>query len=217
MNQIPRPLFVFGVLALGIAAFFFIQEPHSVCTSQLPVFKESQAGLIFPRPGKTSERPAIYPRLVENCKIGNSPGACYELFNLLRKLTRDLHASPNECLLPFGEVPQVKKALREGTLLMIQLAWGDRPPEKGLAKFGWLEASDLSLFCQLKDTMLKIYGEEAWESFRLASHAQLPGEAQIIQDGVCANCATIKKASEVLSAEEIWLRSLYSLRCEQFR
>lgn len=217
MNQIPRPLLVFGVLALGIAMFFFIQEPHSVCMSQLPVFQESQAGQIFPRPGKNSERPAIYPRLVENCKIGNSPGACYELFNLLRKLVRDLNGAPEECLLPFGEVVEVKKALTEGTLLIVQLAWGDKPPEQGIAKFGWLEASDLSLFCQLKDTMIKVYGEPEWEGFRQATHGKLPGEAQIIQEGICANCEIIKKANQVFSGEEIWLRSLFSLRCEQFR
>ncbi len=217
LDQIPRPLLVFGVLAAGIAMFFVIQEPHSVCMSQLPVFQESQQGQIFPRQGKTSQRPALYPRLVENCKVGNSPGACYELFNLLRKLVRDLHGSPNECLLPFGEVPEVKKALVEGTRLMVQLAWGDRPPEKVIEKFGWLEASDLSLFCQLKDTMIKIYGDADWDAFRLATHPTLPGEAQIIQDGIFANCEIIKKADAVLSSEEIWLRSLFSLRCEQFR
>lgn len=217
LNQIPRPLLVFLVLSIGIALFFVIQKPQSVCTSQLVIFQESQQGQIFPRQGKTSLRPAIYPRLIENCKVGNAPGACYELFNLLRKLVRDLNGSPNECLIPFGEVDEVKRALYQGTRLIVQAAWGERPPDQGISKFGWMETSDLALFCQLKDVMIKIYGEPEWEIFRLATHHELPGEAQIIKDGTCLNCDQIKKAADVLSAEDIWVRSLFSLRCEQFR
>lgn len=217
LNQIPRPLLVFLVLSIGIALFFVIQKPQSLCTSQLVIFQEGQQGQIFPRQGKASVRPAIYPRLVENCKIGNSPGACYELFNLLQKLVRDLNGSPNECLVPFGEVGEVKRALIGSTRLIIQAAWGSRPPEQGAARFGWMESSDLALFCQLKDMINKIYGEPEWEAFRLATYNQLPGEAQVIKDGACLNCDQIKKAPEVLSAEEIWARSLFSLRCERFR
>jgi hypothetical protein len=217
LNQIPRPLLVFGVLLLGIGLFFVIQEPHSVCNSQLEVFKEAQAGSIFPRQTKTGQRPASFPRLIDACKIGNSPGACYDLFSLLKKLVRDLNGSPQECLVPFGKVDEVKRALLSGEQLIVQIAWGDRPPEAGgTARMGWLEATDLALYCQLKSTMIKVYGEEEWESFRLSTQAKLPGEAQIIQDGVCLNCESIKKASEVLSPEEIWSKSLFSLRCDQY-
>lgn len=217
LDQIPRPLLVFLVLSVGIALFFVIQKPQSLCDSQFEIFKESQQGQIFSRQGKTSLRPAIYPRLVENCKIGNGPGACYEFFNLLRKLIRDLNGSQSECLVPFGKVDEVKRALFEGTRLIVQAAWGDQPPEKGVAKFGWMETSDLALFCQLKEMIIKIYGELEWDTFRLATHNKLPGEAQIIKDGICLNCDQIKKAPEILSVEEIWARSLFSLRCEQFR
>lgn len=216
LSQIPRPLLVFLVLAIGIALFFFIQEPHSVCNSQLAILKESQGGQIFPKVGKTSQRPPIYSRLVENCKTGNSPGSCYEYFSLLKKLYQDLMGSPQECLQPFGALPEVQRALKEGVQLIVQLAWGEKPPERGLAKFNWMETSDLALYCRLRDLNLKVYGEEAWQSLRLGTYKKLPGEAQIFQDGQCANCERIKKAPEILSDEEIWARSLFSLRCEQF-
>lgn len=216
MDQIPRPLIVIFVLAAGIATFFFIKEPASLCNSQIEIFKQSQAGAIFPRVMKSAQRPALYPRLVDNCKTGNSPGACYELFSLLRKLNQDLRGSPQECLVPFGEIPQVKKALTEGVQLMIQLAWGEKPPEEGLSKFHWMETSDLALYCQLRDLNFKIYGDEAWTLLRKSTYAKLPGEAQIFQDGQCVNCETIKSAPQALSEEEIWVRSLFSLRCEQF-
>ncbi|MEZ0390966.1 MAG: hypothetical protein ACAH59_02045, partial [Pseudobdellovibrionaceae bacterium] len=182
-----------------------IQKPHSICQSQMEVFTEAQAGQIFPRKTQTSQRPAIFPRLVENCKIGNSPGACYELFTLLRKLLRDLNASPQECLVPFGEAVEVKQAIWQGTQLMIQLAWGEKPPETGLARLGWFEPPDLALFCQLKAMFLRLYGEEIWEEFRMSMSAKLPGEAQVIESGNCLNCESLKKASEVFSPEEIWV------------
>lgn len=216
LDQIPRPLLVFGALLLGIGLIFLIQEPHSICNAQLDVLKEAQAGQIFTRQTEKSQRPAIFPRLVENCKIGNSPGACYEMFTSLRKLIRDLNGSPQECLAEFGEVDEIKRALHQGTELVIQLAWGDRPPEPGVNRFGWMEAPDLSLYCQLKSVYLKTYGNEGWESFRLATYAKLPGEAQIIEQGKCTNCESLKKATDAFSAEEIWIRSLFSLRCDQY-
>ncbi len=218
MNQgIPRPLLIVLVLLGGIGFFFLAQPPHSICNSQLEVLKETQKGAIFPSLNKNIQKPALYSRLVDNCKMGNSPGACYELFSVLKKLIRDLNGTQVECLQPFGEVEEVKKALREGLRLMVQLAWGDKPPEKGMEKFGWFEASDIALFCNLKELFVKIYGSEEWESYRSSTYAKLPGEAQIINDGVCENCDKIKKAADVMPAEEVWVRSLFSVRCEQYR
>lgn len=212
LDRIPRPVLVFLVLAVGIFLFFQIQQPHSVCDSQFDIFRESEAGRIFPRKIKTAERAAVYPRLVNDCKIGNSPGACYELFSLLRKLIVDLKAAPQECLVPFGEKPEIRKALIEGVELIVQLAWGDRPPENSSNKFSWLEISDLSLFCQLKGLNLQIFGEGQWEKFRLRASANLPGEVAL----PIAPPPPVRKASEVLSPEEIWVRSLFSLRCENY-
>jgi hypothetical protein len=216
LDQIPRPLLVFTVLLMGVALFFVLQKPHSVCASQLVLFKEAEAGQIYPRKVKTATRPPLFPRLVDNCKIGNSPGACYELFTGLRKILRDLQSGPQECLAELGEEAEIRKAVTSGTELLVRLAWGSRPPEQGLAKFGWLETLDLSLYCQLKAMYIKMYGDEEWEQFRQTTQAKLPGEAEIIQDGNCVNCETLKKAPAILSAEEIWLRSLFSLRCESY-
>jgi hypothetical protein len=217
MDLLPRPILVFLVLAAGIAFILMVQKPHTVCESQLTVLQEAQAGQLFPRQIEGgSIRPAIYPRLIENCKLGNSPGACYELMVLLRKLTRDLNGSPRECLVPFGEVIEIKRALFEGTRLIIQIAWGDKPPERS-AKFNWLESSDVALFCKLKETMTAMYGADGWDQFRLTTYKKLPGEPQEIKDGVCTNCDTIRMADSALTAEDIWVRSLFSVRCESFR
>ncbi|MGZ5278601.1 MAG: hypothetical protein ACXWC9_01580 [Pseudobdellovibrionaceae bacterium] len=216
LDRIPRPLLVFAVLVLGIGLLFVLQKPHSVCVNQLELFKEAQAGHLYPRKVKASQRPALFPRLMDTCKVGNGPGACYELFTSMRKLLRDLQGSPEECLAPFGEEVEIRSALTKGTELLVMLAWGSQPPEQGLAKFGWLETLDLALFCQMKGMYLRVYGQEAWEQFRLATQAKLPGEAEKLEDGICVNCDSLKKAPAVLPAEEIWVRSLFSLRCDAY-
>jgi hypothetical protein len=182
----------------------------------LDLFKEAEAGQLYPRQIKTAQRAALFPRLMDNCKIGNSPGACYELFTALQKFLRDLGAAPQECLAPFGEEKEIKGALISGTELIVRLAWGGKPPQPGLDKFGWLETPDLALYCHLKTAYLRMFGQEEWEKFRLATQNKLPGEAELIEDGKCVNCDTLKKAPAVLSPEEIWVRSLFSLRCDQY-
>lgn len=217
LNNIPRSVLVFIVLLGGVFTFFLIQKPHSRCDSQLEVFRDSQKGQIFTYKVKNSMRPALYPRVVEACRMGNSAGACYEMFSILKKLVRDLDASPHECLVPFGEVTEVKKALNEGSQLLVQLAWGEKPPENAFTKFGWMQTADIGLFCSLKQVYNRVYGEPAWNALRMATYKKLPGEGSVYQNGSCLNCDYKKMADEKLSAEEIWVKSLFSVRCEQYR
>jgi hypothetical protein len=200
LNHLPRPVLVFFILAVGVLLFFVIQKPHSICQSQLDVLKESEAGKLFP--GKAASdgnsQPPRYAAFLEDCRQGNGPGACFEYFNLLRNLIRDLNGSPRECLVPFGDVSEVKKALFDGAQIMALIAWGDHPPDRGTSRFNWFEAADISLFCGLKDMTRRIYGDEGWEQLRLSVQGKLPG-------------------AKSLSPEEIWVRSLFSVRCEQFR
>jgi len=201
LDKILRPLLVFLIIAIGVLLFFVIQEPHTVCQSQLEVLKESQSGALFPSKA-VADTPAHSPRyrkLLEDCRQGNGPGACFEYFTLLRNLIRDLNGSPRECLMPFGDVSEIKKALFDGAEIMVLIAWGDHPPERGgLSRFAWFEASDVALFCGIKDMVYRVYGEAGWEQFRLTTQAKFPGASS-------------------LSPEEIWVRSMFSVRCEQFR
>jgi hypothetical protein len=199
LSNIPKPLLVFFILAVGVLLFFVIQEPHTVCQSQLDVLKEAEAGKLFPgKESSAGSKLSRYAALLEDCKQGNGPGACFEYFSLLRNLIRDLNGSPRECLVPFGDVTEVKRALFDGTQMMALIAWGDHPPDKGAGRFSWFEAADISLFCGLKDMIYRIYGEQGWEQLRLSTQTKLPG-------------------ANSLSPEEIWVRSLFSVRCEQFR
>lgn len=216
LDKIPKPIVVAVVLILGVALFFLLKAPHSVCLNQLDNFKETQSGFLFPKIVKKSVRPAIFSRLIEACKIGNSPGACFELFAALRKMNRDLNVGSKECLATFGEVAEVREALTKGLELFTMLAWGSKPPELGVEKFGWMEPQDLALFCQMKFSYLKIFGEEELTKLRNLIYAKIPGEAELKDGGgICVNCESRKSAIEVFSAEEVWARSLFSFRCDR--
>jgi hypothetical protein len=217
LDMVPRPIFVAGVLALGVAAFFYIQKPVTVCDLQVDVFKEAQAGQVFPKKIKNIIRPPVYSKHVQVCKEGNSPGACFELFSFMKKFVRDLASAPTECLPNFGEIGEVKRVLSESSQMLVQLAWGDQPPQRGGARFGWLEAPDLALFCHLRDYYLRIYGQEKWDSLRVGTYEKLVGEKPVFENGKCLNCAYRKRASEVFSAEDLWALSIFSVRCEQYR
>ncbi len=216
MNNSSRSLLVFAVLVGGVLFFFLAQRPHSVCDSQIEVFKESQKGGLYTQTVNGKKRPAQFGMHIETCRAGNSPGACYELFAMVRRLLRDLDAAPNQCLPEMSEVEGLKPAIFDSIELMVQLAWGSQPPEPGLTKYGWLETSDLALFCHLKRRTIQIFGEETLEQLRLKVQVKLPGELNDEQDPVCPDCKKRKAANETLSQEEIWVRSLFSVRCDQY-
>lgn len=160
------------------------------------------------------------PRLnreIEICKTGNSPGGCYELFKTLRKVTRELSNFPPECSEDLTAIGEVQRSIREGIALMAQIAWGESPPDSPEVRFRWFEPADLALFCQLRDTYVRIYGKEEYDQFRMNIVGRLPGEAPAFSEGKCVNCEFRKRATQVMSAEEVWKRSVFSTPCHVYR
>lgn len=216
LQKIPKPLLVFLVLLVGVGLFFVVEKPHSVCDSQYEVFKEVQKGHLYSYTEKKVPRRATYPRFVEACKLGNSAGACFEFFRFLRRFAKDMEAAPAECLTAFGEKKEIERVVKEGTQLMVRMAWGEAPPEPA-KRFGWFESVDLSTFCSLRSLFLRMYGEPELEAFMMSTAKKLPGEVAFFDKGSCLNCDSRKMASEIFGREEIWRRSLFSVRCDSFR
>jgi hypothetical protein len=213
----PKSVLVAVVLFVGVLSLFVLRRPHSVCDSQLELFSESQKGRLYPVKVKSSLRPPLLPKLIENCKMGNSPGACFELFSNMRAVLRDVQNIPTDCGSTVAERGEITGSLLQTAQLMARVAWGEAPPSGGAARFNWFEASDLALFCGIRDQYTRLVGADAWDEFRLATHKKLPGEAPVIVNGVCQNCENRKTADQLLPAEEIWAKSVFSVRCEQYR
>lgn len=203
LATLPKNLLAILAIAGGtIFIIFFVQPPHSLCDSQLEVINKSQASFLFENEvskrklaGK-KEGPLTtkFQRLSDQCNLTNDPGGCYELFQEMRVLLRDLNTVTKECNAAVGEVTVYKRAVRETLDKMVRIAWGSAPPASYNVKFNWLDASDLNLFCRLKDRYIAFYGEDSWEDFRKELNAKLPG-------------------SKDLTPNQIWDLSIFSENC----
>jgi hypothetical protein len=212
INSLPKPVLAILAILIGIAIFMVTSPPHTVCDTQADLLRESQKGVLFPTTIKKSKIPGVLSKAKETCQLGNSAGSCYEYFMLLRKLAEDIAKGSSECTGQVYEISEVAAALNDGLELAVRLAWGVKPPEPNADRFGWLQESEISTFCRMKAIYLRANGEEAWANFRKKISQKLPGE----ELKSSADTATPRSASALLSEQDIWNRSLFSVRCESF-
>ena len=217
MEHIPKPVIVIFVLILASLGFYFADPPHSPCQSQIEIIKEKLKGRLFPGKGKKNPIPGAYASQLENCKLSNTPGGCYELFGTMRLFVRETGNLSFECNEYLGDVDEFKKPIQNVLALMIRIAWGESTPQQGESTRQWLEPSDVSLFCHIKDLYIRFLGKESLDEFQKGIFASLPGEAPQFDNGKCTNCENRKNALQTNSLEEVWARSLMSTRCDQFR
>ena len=114
------------------------------------------------------------------------------------------------------DIAEVTKVMNDGVELMARIAWGTKPPEPGLERFGWMQEAELAIFCRLKNTYVRAKGEEAWTELRKRVFAKLPGEEVPVSSDPSVAAATPKSASLVFSEQEVWNRSIFSVRCENY-
>ncbi|MCB0385227.1 MAG: hypothetical protein KDD43_07525 [Bdellovibrionales bacterium] len=175
LANLPKNILATLLIGGGIFLIILLNPPHTVCDSQMDLFRESQKGFVFLDPKDKTIETTDYELLTRQCKVSNSPGGCYELFARLKALVRDLESVPKECKGKAGSDNRVRKTLWESMDLLVRLAWGEKPPTSYYEKFGWLEPPDLLLYCNLKRTTVAIYGKPAWEQFREGLFKSLPG------------------------------------------
>lgn len=216
LNSLPKPVLAILAIVVGIFVFMLISPPHSVCDTQADTFRDLQAGNLFPVEVKKNKIPPTILRAKEACQLGNSAGSCYEYFTALKKIADDIGKSSSECAGPLFNINEVKAAYNDGLELMVRLAWGVKPPEPGLERFGWMQESEVAIFCRLKSIYLRANGEDAWVTLRQKISAKLPGEEVPVSSDPAQVVAEPKMATAILSEQEIWNRSLFSARCENY-
>lgn len=152
--------------------------PKTVCEAQLEFFKKAQQSFLYKDPKSKEAKTTKFERLFEHCKVTNSPGGCMELFQLTKTFLQDLDSVPEDCRSTAGGIKEVKTTINYITELMIRLAWREKLPRTYQEKFGWLEVSDISLYCKLKQKYSDFYGEASWSQFRERIMGDLPGAKQ---------------------------------------
>lgn len=215
IEKIPRPVLIFLVLTAGILFFIYSNPPHSICDTELEIFLQNQKGTIFKSEEKKKKVPPLLTQAKKLCKDGNSPGACYEYVKALRGVAKGIGDATLACRTEIFSQEEIKKALIGGITLLSVMAWGELPPETtGNDKLGWLSEFEVSTYCLLKETILSSGGEEEWASLRSSVLKLFPAERIDLmkaQEGV-----ERKKAIEVMSEQEVFSKSLFSIRCENF-
>ena len=198
LANLSRQMIAFLALAGGILFIVISDPPRTVCDSQIDVLKDEETPFLFKDRAKKSRKEATYRSIIDQCKATNSPGGCFELFMQLRHMVRSLSTVPIECDSKTASLGAVRKVIRESIELMVQLAWGEKVPDVYFEKYGWLDHSDMNLFCSLKDYYIRYWGKDTWEQFREKMMLALPG-------------------ADKLSRQKLWDNTIFSSNCKQFQ
>ncbi len=197
LQTLPKHILALIVISIGILLIILFNPPHTLCDSQLSLFKEKQTGFIYLDPKQTFQKSSRFQSLHDQCKGTNSPGGCYEFFSLLRKALDDLGAVPMECSEAVASEGAVRASLFGALDLMVRIAWDSAPPKSYFEKFSWLDVADISLFCRLQQQAINFYGEAAYSSFREPYFSELPG-------------------GSALPRAKAWDASLFSENCARY-
>lgn len=217
LQTLPRPVLVIGAIVLGVALIMLFSPPHTICDTQIDQVKEGLVGLTKPFKVKKQTMPPKMTEALKNCYQGSTPGACYDYFQILRGLARFVMSSTSECRPEVYSITDIKAALEEGATNMALLAWGDKPPAPGaFGRFGPLQDSELALFCYLKSAITAGSKEEGWHALRKKVFEKLPGEEVELPTDPKESLKKARPATKLMSELDIWNRSLFSVRCENY-
>lgn len=218
INSLPRPLLAVLIILAMVLFMWVSNPPHTVCDSEMEQKRVALTGLIFPREFKKMKEPPKLQAAKEACQLGNSAGSCYEYFDILREVAAQMSGSTSECAPRYFEIPEIKNTLRDGLEVMGRIAWGAFPPEPAsMQRFAWMQEAELSTFCRVKNAYMRGAGEAAYEELRKKVFGKFPGETPPVDAAVGEDVApSVKPATEIYSEQEIFERSLFSVRCESF-
>lgn len=183
IGTVPKGILAVVILVLGFVFIVYNDPPKTVCDSQLELFKQNQKEFLYSRPGlnKTTQGP-LFPEMYELCKTDNSPGGCFEFFVRLKKFNQDLDNIPRQCSETIQTEPVVRSVMLSSMRLMAEISWGDRGPASINRRNGWLDTSDLSLYCGLRKQADRVYGKESIGEWQDRTLNGLPGVESLEPD-----------------------------------
>lgn len=223
-RTVPPTVLALLILAGAIVLFIVANPMHTLCDTQGEVLQEAQKGNLFAsqvaivKEGVTRKE-KVPPRIVaakQSCQVGNSAGSCYEYFTILKSIAVDIGKVSSECYAQMFELPDVQKALTDGVEVMARIAWGPEPPALWWNRKGWLQDSELAVFCRIKNIYIRAHGQEGWDELRKSVFSKFPGEPPVPKTDPNQSVAEPKKAVQVMNEQEIMSRSIFAVRCESF-
>lgn len=136
--------------------------------------------------------------------------------------------------------------LAQAIQIMALVAWGEKPPIGVTARLGWLNESNIKTFCHLKKAFILVGGDESFLSLREKIYHEFPGEwpanfdvnklvqsnpdtspsdkkkedeldvAKLVANNRPRAYQTLANPSGTLTKEQIFERSIFSIRCDLY-
>ena len=176
LYKLPKPLIAFLVIGGAIVFILFNDPPHTFCDTQLEHFKSIQTGFVYPDRKDFHKEKSRLNRKKQACQSENTPGSCYEYFFYLKKLLKDFRILSSECQSYIFSDLKIKSALSSALTLMTALAWREEVLTGRVSKYNWLNRTDMSLFCSIKDKYIQNYGMQVYERLEQQILSLLPTE-----------------------------------------
>jgi hypothetical protein len=195
-SSLPKTVLALMAIAVGFLVIVLSDPPRTVCDSQMELFKRQQQEFLYGV--EDSKKPALAKSMYSRCQDGNGPGGCFEYFLRLKKMNQDLELIPKQCAETVATDDLLQTWIFKSMKLMAQISWGDRGPASVSRRTAWFDASDLSMFCELKRHALQIYGVEKMDEWREGVLGSLP-------------------EAEKMSHDSLYEKSLLSTSCEAYR
>jgi hypothetical protein len=171
-QQIPKLLLGFIIIVLILLVLVYRDPPTTVCDIQMAELKKRLVKGFFQDDERGQYESGVMTAF-NKCMNTNSPGGCYDIFRRFDYFEKQIQSVPNQCGTDDSAL-FVRKALIKALKLMIQIAWGEKPPVNRYNKTSWLDASDIGLFCRLKRQFERLYGEAQWKTFAQSLIPKLP-------------------------------------------
>ena len=194
LESLPRPVLVGGILVIGLLLIFAFNPPHSVCSSQMEVFKKNLTPWVF-NDRKFVETSKL-AKSINTCKAGNSPGSCVEMFDYVRRVIGELDSMPLECHSEVGALSEVKRAVSSVLTLLVEIGWGTKPPADEFERQAWFDTAHLATVCDLIRFQKSLYGEDDWLTYVDTRIQSLPGASDVPR-------------------EQVWAKTILSLPCRR--
>lgn len=225
INRIPKPILFVVIMAAGLA-FIIHQNPlQDGCEHDAKNFARDIRGIL--RPFETKKKglqiSLIGPQR-EACRDGNSPGACENYFQSLKKISEAIHRVRPECVKKVSnDTSNLIQESRSGVKTLALVAWGERPPADSTRRLGWLSQSEVYTFCRLKSLLQEQLLPEEYKAFKDGVYEEFPdaypAETTAEQMVDMERPRALKSAANVagtLSEDEVFQRSLFSIRCDLY-
>ncbi len=230
ISKIPRPILVLAILLVALVLFVYNDPLRDECEVQSELFNKKMQGILSGVKVKnpfTGKKNIQYPKINfarDKCREGNTVGSCSDYISLLKTLVNEFNLMSDKCQIKYSlENEGFLKHISNAIQILALVAWGDKPPSGLAERPGWLSVADLKVFCNLKRNFISVAGEENYLALREKVFREYPNnwpEDLEVENRIPENRPRAYKTESnpkgTMKFEDIFSRSLFSIKCESY-